>query len=74
MVYTITIENLFNISSSSLDCPLTSPPKPQPFLSLTLQSKISLKSFNRHLLLTNYYCRKNNLQYGRYRLITLFRR
>lgn len=40
-------------SYKSLGWALQSPPKPHAFVSLPLQSKISLSSFNRHLVLTN---------------------
>lgn len=51
--YTDIIQTVFNISYNSLEWVLISPPKPHYFLSLPLESKISLSSFNRHLFLTN---------------------
>lgn len=51
--YTDNIQSVFNISYNSLEWVLISPPKPHYFLSLRLESKISLSSFKRHLFLTN---------------------
>lgn len=51
--YSDHLQVLLNRSYSSLEWALTSPPKPHAFLSLPLQSKIGLKSFNKHLILTN---------------------
>jgi len=51
--YTDIIQTVLNRSYNSLEWVLISPPKPHCFLSLPLESKISLSGFKRHLILTN---------------------
>jgi hypothetical protein len=51
--YSDTLQILLNKCYNSLNWALNSPPKAHPFISLPLQSKIGLNSFNKHLILTN---------------------
>lgn len=51
--YSNTFQTLLNRSYNYLAWALTSPPKPHAFVSLSLQSKISIRSFTKHLTLAN---------------------
>jgi hypothetical protein len=51
--YSDTLRILLNRSYNSLEWALNSPPKPHAFVSLPLQSKITIKSFTKHLILIN---------------------